>query len=99
MKPLGDTFVNLVKMVIAPIIFLHDRRSASRTWRDLKKVGRVGGKALLYFEVVTTFALAIGLVVVNVSKPGRASTSSALAEGDVSTYADAGQGARRSSIS
>ena len=56
MKPLGDTFVNLVKMVIAPVVFLTIVLGIANM-RDLKKVGRVGGKALLYFEIVTTFAL------------------------------------------
>ena len=69
LKPLGDGFINLVKMIIAPIIFctvVHGIASMS----DLKKLGRVGIKALLYFEVVSTFALFIGLIVVNVLQPG-----------------------------
>ena len=69
MKPVGDTFVNLVKMIIAPIVFLTIVLGIAGM-RDMKTVGRVGGKALLYFEIVTTFAIAIGLVVVNVTKPG-----------------------------
>ena len=93
MKPLGDTFVNLVRMVIAPVIFLTIVLGIANM-RDLKKVGRVGGKALLYFEVVTTFALAIGLVVVNVTKPGAGLDVSALAKGDVSSYAAAGKALR-----
>jgi aerobic C4-dicarboxylate transport protein len=90
MKPVGDTFVNLVRMVIAPVIFLTVTLGIANM-RDLKKVGRVGGKALLYFEVVTTFALAIGLIVVNVTKPGAGLDVSALAKGDVSKYAEAGK--------
>jgi len=69
LKPLGDGFIKLVKMVIAPIIFctvVHGIASMS----DMKRLGRVGGKTLLYFEVVSTIALIIGLVVVNVLKPG-----------------------------
>src|SRR5207244_2661847 len=58
---------------------------------DLKKVGKVGGKALLYFEVVTTFALAIGLVVVNLVRPGDGLDVSRLAQGDISRYAAASQ--------
>src|SRR3954462_2679277 len=69
MKPVGDTFVNLVKMVIAPVVFLTIVLGIANM-HDLKKVGRVGGKALLYFEIVTTFARIIGLIVVNVVKPG-----------------------------
>ena len=85
MRPLGDTFVNLVKMVIAPIVFFTIVLGIA-TLGDLKRVGRVGGKALLYFEIVTTFALAIGLVVVNVVKPGAGLDVSSLASGDVSRY-------------
>jgi len=69
LKPLGDGFIKLVKMIIAPMIFctvVHGIASMS----DLKRLGRVGGKTLLYFEVVSTLALVIGLVVVNVLKPG-----------------------------
>src|SRR3954462_1723998 len=69
MKPVGDTFVNLVKMVIAPVVFLTIVLGIANM-HDLKKVGRVGLKALIYFEVVTTFALVIGLIVVNLWQPG-----------------------------
>src|SRR5207249_8829285 len=68
-KPLGDGFIKLVKMMIAPIVFCTVVHGIA-SMRDLKKLGRVGVKALLYFEVVSTLALAIGLVVVNVLKPG-----------------------------
>lgn len=71
LKPLGDGFIKLVKMMIAPIIFCTVVTGIAGM-EDMKKVGRVGGKALLYFEVVTTLALAIGLIVVNVVKPGAA---------------------------
>ena len=69
LKPLGDLFVKLIKMVIAPIIFATVVSGVAHM-RDTKKVGRVGGKALLYFEVVSTLALVIGMVVMNVLKPG-----------------------------
>jgi aerobic C4-dicarboxylate transport protein len=69
MKPLGDAFINLVKMLIGPIIFCTVVHGIA-TMGDLKKLGRIGGKTLLYFEVVSTLALIIGLVVVNVLKPG-----------------------------
>ncbi len=90
MKPLGDIFVNLVKMVIAPIIFLTIVAGIA-TIGDLKHVGRVGGKAILYFEVVTTFALAIGLLIVNITKPGAGLDASSMAKGDISKYAQAGE--------
>jgi aerobic C4-dicarboxylate transport protein len=69
LKPLGDGFIKLVKMMIAPIIFctvVHGIASMN----DLKKLGRIGLKTLLYFELISTLALVIGLVVVNVLKPG-----------------------------
>lgn len=69
LKPLGDLFVKLIKMIIAPIIFA-TVVSGIAHMRDAKKVGRVGGKALIYFEVVSTLALVIGMVVMNVLKPG-----------------------------
>ena len=90
MKPLGDTFINLVKMVIAPVIFLTIVLGIANM-SDLRKVGRVGGKALLYFEIVTTFALAIGLLVVNITKPGEGLDVSALAKGDVSKFTAQGK--------
>lgn len=88
LKPLGDTFINLVKMVITPIIFLTIVHGIA-SMADLKKLGRVGGKALLYFEVVSTFALAIGLVIVNITKPGAGLDVSQLTLGDVSKYTTA----------
>jgi aerobic C4-dicarboxylate transport protein len=69
MKPLGDGFIKLIKMLIAPIIFCTVVHGIA-SMEDMKKVGRVGVKALVYFEVLTTVALVIGLVVVNLWKPG-----------------------------
>ena len=93
MKPLGDGFIKLVKMVIAPIIFLtvvHGIASMS----DMKKVGRVGLKALVYFEVLTTVALIVGLIVVNVLKPGVGMNidPSKLDAGSVAKYQKAAEG-------
>src|SRR6267142_6980028 len=90
MRPVGETFVSLVKMVIGPIIFLTIVLGIANM-ADLKKVGKVGAKALIYFEIVTTFALAIGLIVVNLTKPGSGIDISALAKGDVSKYAEQGK--------
>ena len=85
LKPVGDTFINLVKMVITPIIFLTIVHGIA-SMADLRKLGRVGGKALLYFEIVSTIALAIGLVIVNVTKPGAGLDATTLATGDISAY-------------
>src|SRR5882762_439311 len=70
LKPLGDGFIALIKMMIAPVIFctvVHGIASMS----DLKKVGRVGVKTLFYFEAVSTVALAIGLIVGEILEPGK----------------------------
>jgi len=69
MKPLGDGFIKLIKMLIAPIIFCTVVTGIAGMER-LREVGRTGGLALLYFEIVTTLALIVGLCVVNVLKPG-----------------------------
>jgi aerobic C4-dicarboxylate transport protein len=68
-KALGDGFIKLIKMVITPIIFCTVVSGISHM-QDAKKVGRVGVKALVYFEVVSTFALAIGLIIGNIAQPG-----------------------------
>ena len=69
LKPLGDGFIKLIKMMIAPIIFCTIVTGIAGM-QNTKKIGRVGLKAILYFEVVTTLALIIGIIVVNVLKPG-----------------------------
>ncbi|MEJ1168928.1 dicarboxylate/amino acid:cation symporter [Variovorax sp. CCNWLW235] len=69
MKPLGDGFIKLIKMIIAPIIFCTVVVGIAGM-EDMKKVGKTGGLALLYFEVVSTIALVVGLLLVNVLKPG-----------------------------
>ncbi|AVT13404.1 dicarboxylate/amino acid:cation symporter [Paracidovorax avenae] len=69
MKPLGDGFIKLIKMIIAPIIFCTVVVGIAGM-EDMKKVGRTGGLALLYFEIVSSIALVIGLIVVNVLQPG-----------------------------
>lgn len=91
LKPLGDGFVRLIKMLIAPVVFctvVHGVASVG----DLRKMGRVGLKALLYFEVFSTLALVIGLVVVNVTKPGVGFDATHLAPLDAATKAYAAKG-------
>ncbi|KRB40936.1 MAG: dicarboxylate/amino acid:cation symporter [Pseudomonadota bacterium] len=70
LKPLGDGFIKLIKMAIAPVIFCTIVAGIARM-SDIKAFGRLGAKTLLYFEVVSTFALVIGLVVGNLVKPGK----------------------------
>jgi len=92
LKPLGDAFIKLVRMLIAPIIFSTVVVGLAGMG-DLKKVGRVGLKALLYFEVVTTIALGIGLLVANVVKPGAGfhATAATLDAKAVASYTSAAQ--------
>jgi aerobic C4-dicarboxylate transport protein len=93
LKPLGDGFIKLVKMLIAPIIFATVVVGLAGMG-DLKKVGRVGGKALLYFEIVSTLALIIGLVVANVFTPGAGvhANAASLDAKAVAGYTKAAQG-------
>ena len=88
-KIISDTFINMIRMMIAPIIFF-TMVSGVAGAGSMKKVGRVGVKALVYFEVVTTFALIIGLVVANLIKPGsgvQAGAGSTTQVKDISTQA------------
>jgi aerobic C4-dicarboxylate transport protein len=82
---LGDFFINLVKQLITPIIFLTITLGISNM-ADLKKTGRLGAKAILYFEIMTTFALLIGIIVAHLIKPGASVNTSNIKTGDISTY-------------
>lgn len=66
---ISDTFINMIRMVIAPVIFFTIVSGIAGTG-DLKQAGRIGGKAIIYFELVTTFALVLGVVIANLAKPG-----------------------------
>ncbi|MEH7074955.1 dicarboxylate/amino acid:cation symporter [Neobacillus drentensis] len=87
LKVLADIFIKLIKMVIAPIVFLTIVIGIGNMG-DLKKVGRIGGKALLYFEIVTTFALAIGLLLVNIIQPGSGFNTKSVKGGDISQFTE-----------
>src|SRR5215210_3645345 len=69
MKPLGDGFIKLIKMIIAPIIFCTVVVGIAGM-EDMKKVGKTGGLALLYFEIVSSIALLVGLLIINIVQPG-----------------------------
>jgi aerobic C4-dicarboxylate transport protein len=92
LRPLGDAFVALIKMLIAPIIFSTVVVGLAGMG-DLKKIGRVGAKSLIYFELVTTLALVIGLVVANVFTPGAGfdADASSLDAAGVAKYTSAAQ--------
>jgi aerobic C4-dicarboxylate transport protein len=84
-KLISETFINLIKMLIAPIIFTTVVLGIAGVG-NMKKVGRVGGKAILYFEIVTTLALLIGLLVANWVQPGKGVSTANLNASNVSTY-------------
>ena len=88
LKVLADWFIKLIKMVIAPIIFFTVVIGIGGIG-DMKKIGRIGGKALLYFEIVSTFALAIGILVANTWGPGNSFNMKSVAGGDISQYTTA----------
>jgi len=91
MKPLGDLFIKLIRMAIAPIVFLCVSTGVAHIG-DLRKVGRIGLKALIYFELVTTLALAIGLASVTIFKPGEGVNAlQSGSAGDYSAYANKGK--------
>ncbi|MFN5021026.1 MAG: C4-dicarboxylate transporter DctA [bacterium] len=90
MQPLGKYFIDVVKLFINPIIFLTISLGISGM-NDLKKVGRVGGKAILYFEIVTTVALLIGIVVAHFIQPGAGVNTNAIEGGDISKFTKSAQ--------
>ena len=90
-KALGDGFIKLIKMVIAPIIFCTVVSGIAHI-QDAKKVGRIGVKALVYFEIVSTFALVIGLIIGNVIKPGAGFGNAAANAQAVASYAKQAEG-------
>ncbi|MCG2632991.1 MULTISPECIES: C4-dicarboxylate transporter DctA [Bradyrhizobium] len=90
-KALGEGFIKLIKMVIAPIVFCTVVSGIAHI-HDAKKVGRIGVKALVYFEVVSTFALIIGLIIGNVVRPGAGFGSAAANAQAVANYAKQAEG-------
>ena len=92
MKPLGDGFIKLIKMLIAPVIFCTVVTGIAGV-EDMKKVGKTGGLALIYFEVMSTVALLVGLAVVNIVRPGSGMNVDArtLDAGSVAAYAGPGK--------
>lgn len=93
MRPLGDVFINAIKLVTTPVVFVTVVLGIAGM-RDLRAVGRIGLKALVYFEVLTTVALLIGIVVINVTKPGVGFDLGGLAPADASRYVAEGEALR-----
>lgn len=85
LKPIGDIFIRLIKMIVVPIVFSSLVVGIAGTG-DIKQVGRLGGKTLLYFEVVTTIAIVIGLLIANVVHPGTGINMQSLATSSIDSY-------------
>ena len=94
-KPFGDVFLNLIKMIITPIVFCALALSISNLG-DSKKIGSYGWKAILYFEIITTIAIALGLVIGNLFKPGAGLDPTKLPKGDISKYQSSASAAEQS---
>lgn len=84
-KPFGDVFLNLIKMIIIPTVFCSLALSISNLG-DSKKVGSYGWKAILYFEIITTIAIGLGLIIGNLFKPGSGLDPDKLPKGDITKY-------------
>ncbi|MBS4192048.1 cation:dicarboxylase symporter family transporter [Bacillus sp. FJAT-49705] len=85
LQPIGDIFIRLIKMIVVPIVISTLIIGVAGTG-DIKKLGKLGGKTLLYFEIVTTIAIIVGLLAANIVKPGEGVDMSKLAKGDIEQY-------------
>lgn len=85
LQPIGTMFINMIKMIVVPIIVSTLILGVAGTG-DLKQLGKLGGKTLLYFEVVTTIAILVGLLAANIFQPGEGIDMSTLAKGDIDQY-------------
>lgn len=87
LQPLGKMFINMIKMIVVPIIISTLIIGVAGTG-DIKKLGKLGGKTLIYFEIVTTIAIIVGLMSANIFKPGDGIDMSSLEKGDISSYVE-----------
>ena len=87
LQPLGDIFLNLIKMIVVPIIISTLIVGVAGTG-DIKQLGRLGGKTLIYFEVITTAAIIVGLLAANIFQPGAGINMNELQETDISSYVE-----------
>lgn len=85
LQPIGDIFLHLIKMIVVPIIISTLIVGVAGTG-DIKQLGRLGGKTLLYFEIITTVAIAVGLLAANLFHPGTGVNMNELSQGDISKY-------------
>ena len=94
-KPFGDVFLNLIKMIIIPIVFCSLALSISNLG-DSKKIGSYGWKSILYFEIITTIAIGLGLIIGNIFKPGIGLDPDKLPKGDITKYQSTASAAEQS---
>jgi len=87
LQPIGTVFLNMIKMIVVPIIISTLVIGVAGTG-DLKKLGKLGGKSLLYFEIVTTIAIIVGLLAANIFQPGNGVDMSSLAKGNIDQYVE-----------
>lgn len=87
LKPLGDIFIRLIKMIVAPIVIASLVVGVAGVG-DIKKLGKIGGKTILYFEIITTIAIVVGLLAANIFKPGVGVQMDQLTKSDISKYVD-----------
>lgn len=87
LQPIGDIFLNLIKMIVVPIIISTLIVGVAGTG-DMKQLGRLGGKTLIYFEIITTVAIVVGLLAANVFQPGAGIDMSELEKSDISSYVE-----------
>ncbi|MGF6951772.1 proton glutamate symport protein [Neobacillus sp. B4I6] len=87
LQPIGDIFIRMIKMIVVPIVISTLILGVAGTG-DMKKLGKLGGKTILYFEIVTSIAIIIGLLAANIFKPGVGVDMAKLAKGDIQTYVD-----------
>lgn len=94
-KPFGDVFLNLIKMIVIPVVFYSLALSISNVGES-KTVGRYGFKTILYFEIITTIAIGLGILFANIFKPGKGLDPDKLPKGDISTYESSAKAAESS---
>ena len=87
LQPIGDIFLNLIKMIVVPIIISTLIVGVAGTG-DMKQLGRLGGKTLIYFEVITTVAIVVGLLAANIFQPGAGIDMNQLEKSDISSYVE-----------
>ncbi|ANC77264.1 glutamate:protein symporter [Fictibacillus phosphorivorans] len=87
LQPIGDIFIRLIKMIVVPIV-ISSLIVGVASVGDIKQLGRLGGKTILYFEIITTLAIVIGLFIANIFQPGAGVDMKSLSKGDISSYVE-----------